>query len=227
MKRYIKSADTNQNEKEVISLRLDVEIVYAFEDGTSIAASILASDDAFINKKILSEVSLDYEAFVDSVVSIIQDNGFMTLDLPKKSPIGNSASTYYTFCLESDFVTASVEVFCYMRVSNHELPVHGDGTSPKTNQNNYYSTHLTDEYNWVNERLEKEFQRFNDEVAKAKLENRAPNLTRPKNLPTIHAYVQVNDDGFTTVGDALVDIDRKVSNLRKRADRITKALKKK
>ena len=202
MKRYIHS-DTNK--KAEYHYRIDVTLqCRADYRGVDVAATEEPRDLSMFPKELLEQPINKFASLVDSIRFLIKSRGFHELDVPHKSP--DSDSEYYLFCLEDDYTKCLVEVFCYMRVSDHPLKQRFSDHTAEDAQQNWANNHLPDKVRQYNKEIDNLVFQYEYDKAAAKLMGKPFNASVPSDVVITVEYIQIDDVKHKTKGQALNDV---------------------
>lgn len=115
MKRYIRSSEHTKIELPEIIINIDITFF--------VKSSVTASSDNLQNLPIAnnterSQVSDIFRSYMQSVINVIEGEGFTEMERHPSNG-KNSQSSYYMFCYENDFYVQRVKVVFTLRLSNH------------------------------------------------------------------------------------------------------------
>lgn len=151
MKKYIRSDDSAKIELPIIDIVIDIEYL--------IRSNIHASVDNPQNLPIADsserhEVSDSFKTYMQSVVNVIESEGFTEIRRKRSTRMnGRSQTSYYMFCYENDFYVQKVRVIFNMRISNHELRMWSTDTSQEdaNRRQEAYFREKAQDYKWLSD----------------------------------------------------------------------------
>jgi hypothetical protein len=218
MKRYIRAS---KPDKEIIYHRFDIVVFYELlTKSAEVVATTYQFDADLFPKELLEDTMLNYEAFLNSVRSLIRSRGFKEIKDSETSPY--SDSEYFFFCLENDYVKCEVEVFGCLRVSDHKLPVKNPKFDAEQAQEDHYTEELNSEYLKLNALLE---EKYVQEELDAEEENREMDMSKVEYIPARMTYTLINKNKYTTIGESLGKVDKSLRKLKQEVQDLTNTIR--
>lgn len=103
------------------------------------------------------DIDANYDEIVDEIKRIITSFGYTLMEKEDRS---DANSLYFTFCDESDFMKAEVDLIVRMRVSGHTLPLWPRDKSERDarKRQKLYLQKYADENRFVNKNLKDDEQ---------------------------------------------------------------------
>lgn len=191
MKRYIKS---NKPEKPIVEIEFVFDVC-AYMHGIEIAAAKDILEFPIKDKAIKSFLEEDVSEFCGAIIMTLKSAGYYELD-HNQSNRPDSNSLYFTFCKETEFNIQQVRIVFRLRVSNHQLPMWKSDKNFKdaiTRFTNDIGNHVGDSVDLLQENLPED----------------------ERILGQVPVLVQYEDDWYTTYGEVLNAVIRKLSKIKK------------
>lgn len=191
MKRYIKA---NNLGKPIVEIEFVFDLC-AYIPDIEIAAAKDILGFPIKDKAIKSFLEEDVSEFCGAIIMTLKSAGYYELD-HNQSNRQDSNSLYFTFCKETEFNIQQVRVVFRLRVSNHQLPMWKSDKNFKdaiTRFTNDIENHVGDSMDLLQENLPED----------------------ERVLGQVPVLIQYEDDWYTTYGDVLNAVIRKLSKIKK------------